>query len=414
MPTSTPAAADRSDASTLQTGDGGVVKGNDAVVATMDAAGVADTACASAPGAVPVSIGTQPGLETEVQLAVASDGTIAIAWIAVSATQDVWIGYRFSQDGGATFSPIGRLQLPTGLAGSDPAMTVDGAGNFYLSALGVHFVGMSADYSRVFVAKAASGTLAFGMPVEVFHPSQPLLYDHPKIYVTAKGTVVLGLAETQVAPDGGPPTTSIGRVAISKDGQTWQTGTIVAPPAIQFANLFWFCEGAAILYTTYLEATTFDEYIALRSSTDEGATWTSTSTIVSTPSEIVSGLDPGCVAHGSDVWVGYGTTASVTTDPTNWLDSAKAIRMAHSADRGVTVDATRIEALDSAAGALGLLPVLVREASGGLDVAYLTGSSEGDTRGSMRYVRDAADAGFGPSVAVDAPLTFTMSRSMPN
>jgi hypothetical protein len=364
---------------------------------------------------VAVSASSQSVLESEVQLAAAADGTIAIAWIAVSAGQaDSWIGYRFSTDGGATFSPIGRLQIPAGLSGSDPALTVDAAGNFYLSALGVHFVGMNADYTRVFVAKAASGSTSFATPVDVVGTSQPVIYDHPKILVTANGTVVVGFADVQAPTDGGPPTSSTGRVATSKDGQNWRVGTIVGPPSVQFANLFWFCEGASVLYTTYLEVTSVAAYIALRTSPDDGATWSTNSAEVSLASEVVAQLDPACVANGSDVWITYATTASPSTDPTNFLDSARAIRVVHSSDRGGNLDTARLDALDTAGGALGLLPVLVREPGGALDVTYLAGASEGDTNGSLRYARDVADAGFGASKILDGPLTFTLGRSMPN
>jgi hypothetical protein len=382
----------------------------------MDSAGAGSDATGPALAPVSVSMSSLSALETEVQLAVAPDGTIAIAWIAVSAGQaDSWIGYRFSTDAGATFSAIGRMQIPTGLSGSDPALAVDGVGNFYLSALGVHFVGTSptanADYTRVFVAKAASGTTTFGAAVDVVSPPQPLLYDHPKILVTAKGTVVMGFLETQATADGGMPTMGVGRVATSKDGQTWQVGTIVGPPTVEFANLFWFCEGAGILYTTYLESTAAAGYIALRTSIDDGATWSARSAVISLPTEITAGLDPGCVAQGNDVWIAYATTASPATDPTNNLDAARAIRMAHSPDRGASLDTARVDALDTVAGTLGLFPTLVRELGGALDVAYVTGNSEGDTNGSVRYVRDAAGAAFGRSVAVDGPLTYTTIRS---
>jgi hypothetical protein len=411
-------AAGAVEAGAIYAGDTGAIAGDggasDAPLGAMDANnGEGPDASGPASGPVAVSPTPQTVLETEVQVAVAPDGTIAIAWIA-EGPADIWIGYRFSTDGGATFSPIGRMQIPPGLAGSDPALAVDSAGNFYLSALGVHFVGTSADYTRVFVAKATSSTMTFAAPVEVVSSSQPMLYDHPKILVTAKGTVVLGFSQSPVSADGGPPTTSIGRVATSKDGQSWQVGTIVGPPSVLFANLFWFCEGDGILYATYLESTALAGYIALRSSPDDGATWTASSTAVSLATEIVSELDPTCVAHGSDVWIAYCTTASPTTDPMNFLDSARAIRVAHSADRGNVVGTTRTAALDTAAGALGLMPVLVRESGGAFDVAYLTGSAEGDTMGSMRYVREAADAGFAPSIAVDGPLTFTMNRSKTN
>ena len=203
----------------------------------------------------------------------------------------------------------------------------------------------------------------------------------------------------------------VGRVATSKDGQTWQIGTIAGSPTVEFANLFWFCEGAGILYTAYLESTATAGYIALRTSIDEGTTWSANSAVISLPTEIAAGLDPGCVASGSDVWIAYASTAAPATDPTNNLDAARAIRIAHSPDRGGSLDTARVDALDTVAGTLALLPVVVREPGGALDVAYVTGNSEGDTNGSVRYGRDAAGAGFGHSVLVDGPLTYTTVRS---
>jgi hypothetical protein len=362
---------------------------------------------------VPVSAGSHTLVESEVQLAVAPGGTIAIAWIAeVAGPPYSWIGYRFSTDGGMTFSPIGRLSLPNGLAGSDPAVAVDASGNFYLAALGAHFVGTTSptpDYTRIFIAEAPKGTTAFGAWVEASDPQQTLFHDHPKIFVTAAGTIVVVYAQAPSVT----ATMGAGQVARSTDGVNWQRTTVVGPPAIQFANLFWLCEGAGILYTTYLEATSTNVYIALRSSTDEGATWTSPSTVVSLASEVAAGLDPTCVAFGNDVWVAYATNTVPTTDPTNFLDTAQTIPIAHIGERGSTVDATRTQSLDKAAGALGLLPVLVREAGGTFDVAYLTGSAEGDTAGSMRYTRMAGTT-FGPSVEVDGPLVFTANRAQMN
>jgi hypothetical protein len=242
----------------------------------------------------------------------------------------------------------------------------------------------------------------------VTNPQQTLFNDHPKIIVTAGGTIVVGYAE-YASP---AALMSTGRVATSKDGQSWQRGAIVAPPAIAAANLFWFCEGAGILYTTYFEATASASYIALRSSTDEGVTWSTTSTVVSLASETVINLDPACVASGNDVWVAYATNTTPVADMT-MLDPAQTMPVAHFGDRGATVSTTRTDALDTAAGALGFLPVLVREASGVLDVAYLTGNGEGDAKGSMRYTRMNGGV-FGPSVAVDGPLVFTVIRTQMN
>jgi hypothetical protein len=367
----------------------------------------AETAPAVPSAPVAVSASARSALESEVQLAVAADGTVAIAWIAESTTAS-WIAYRFSQNGGATFSPIAAVSLPGTLQGSDPALTVDSAGNFYLAMLGIEFTGVAATYSRVYVAKAAKGSLKFGAPVEFTGGSTTSFFDHPKILATASGKVVVAYADTGTATS----TTSIGRTATSSDGQTWQLGTIVDQSSAVFSNLFWLCEGAGILYTTYLESTQTLSYIALRSSTDDGATWSTTSTIVS-GTDLPAGLDPGCVASGDEAWVAYATNQTPTTDPTNWLDSAQAIRVGHLSNRGGSLDTTRIDALDTAASKLGLLPVLVREPGGALDVAYLAGDMEGDAQGSMRYARaPGSGSAFGPSVAVDSPLQFTMNRAM--
>jgi hypothetical protein len=349
-------------------------------------------------------------VETEVQLAAAADGTIAIAWIAVvPGPPYAWIGYRFSRDGGATFSPVGHVSLPDGLLGSDPAMAVDAAGNFYVAAVGEHIVGMNPDYTKIFVAEAPKGTTTFGVPVEVTNPQQKLFNDHPKILVTSAGTIVVAFAEYGSVE----ALTSTGRAATSKDGQSWRLGTIAAPPDVLIVNLFWLCEGAGILYTTYLETTAVGSIdIALRSSTDDGATWTFTSTQVSLDSETPAALDPSCVASGNDAWVAYATNVSPTSDP-NLLDSAQTIPIAHTGDRGNTIDPARVDALAAEGGALGLLPVLVREASGAFDVAYLSGRAEGDANGTMRYTR-MVGAAVGPSISVDGPLVFTMNRSKAN
>ncbi len=361
----------------------------------------------AAQGGVAVSNDARNLFESEDQIAVASDGTIGIAWTAFRTTSpEILLGYRFSTDGGASFSAIGYLTMPAGLIAGDPAITADAMGNFYISTLGMHVTGQNLDYTRVYVAKAAAGTTTFDAPVEVSDPMTTVFHDHPKTFVTADGTIVTSFMESQTISS----SSTTGITASSKDGgQTWTRSFIVDAAANEFANLFWFCEGQGILYSTYLEAPPTGYYVALRSSTDDGATWSTTSTVISLGSETPAGLDPTCVANGNDVWVAYGTTPSPVTSQ-NDLDPAHALRVAHSSDRGASVGATRMDALDTAAGSLGLIPLMTRETGGALDIAYLTGNADGDTMGSMRYVR-ASGATFGSSVVVDGPLLFTINRA---
>jgi hypothetical protein len=307
-----------------------------------------------------------------------------------------------------TFSPLRSVTLPGGLAGSDPALAVDASGNFYLAMLGEHVARAMVDYTQIFVAAAPAGTTTFGTPVEVTNSAQSLINDHPKIHVTTGGTIVVVYGEFPSPTS----TKSVGRAATRLDGGSWQIGTIVDAPDALGANLFWLCEGAGILYTAYLETTASDSHVALRSSTDDGATWSAGSTVVSLATELPAGLDPGCVASGDDVWVMYATNAAPTMGAT-LLDSAQTMPVVHVGNRGTVPDATAFDALDKAAGALGLLPVLVRDTMGNLVVVYLSGNAEGDTGGSLRYTR-STDAGFAPSVRVDGPLVFTLNRTTNN
>ncbi|MGH7436550.1 MAG: sialidase family protein [Polyangiaceae bacterium] len=360
----------------------------------------------------PVSLSSSPAtsFESETQLAVAPDGTIAVAWIGIGTrAPGSWISYRFSSDGGATFSPIRDVTLPGGLAGSDPALAVDASGNFYLAMVGEHLARATVDYTQIFVAAAPAGTTTFGTPVEVTSSTQTLTNDHPKIHVTAAGTIVVAYGEFPSPTS----TTSVGRAATSLDGGSWQIRTIAGAPYAVGANFFWLCEGTGILYTTYLEETATESHVALRSSSDDGATWSAASTVVSLATEIPASLDPGCVASGDDVWVMYATSTAPTMDQT-LLGSAQTMPVVHVGSRGTVPDQAAYDALDKAAGALGLLPVLVGDTSGNLVVAYLSGNGEGDTGGSLRYTQSSTDAGFAPSVRVDGPLVFTLNRTTSN
>jgi hypothetical protein len=178
-------------------------------------------------------------------------------------------------------------------------------------------------------------------------------------------------------------------------------------PAAPAANLFSFCEGNGIVYTPYFEYRKASIYIALRSSSDDGVTWSTSSIAVSVDPEIPAAVDVNCVANGDDVWIMYSTTDSLPTTQDE-LSPSRRIRVAHSGDRGQTFDGW-LDALDGHASALGLMPVLVRGPQGTLIVSYVAGNADGDTNGSMRFVRTSGGS-FGASELVDGPLLFTGAR----
>jgi hypothetical protein len=375
------------------------------VISKKDAKPIVDTGIDVSPpldAGLNVS-GNGPGYDSEDEIAVASDGTIAILWSSfVPAPPYVTMRYAFSTDDGKSFTPPVDVITPNGLYPGDPAITVDAQGNFWASYLGIAYAGQTVAYSRVYVAEAPKGTLKFGPPVEISPPNNTTeLIDHPKIFVTKAGTLLVGWADIPL-PQGN---TASGVVARSTNGTTWTRTTIVQQPESTFANFFWFCESAAGVHTTFLQATNIAFFAALRTSTDDGVSFGSgTSTQVSLDADQVAGLDPMCVTSGSNVDVMYMTTQNPSVDETT-LDGADNIWVAHSAD-GAKTFPTRIEALDTKASKLATIPLMARDQSGMLDVAYIAGNLDQDTNGSIRFTRSGA-----PSKAIDGPMLFDLSRT---
>ena len=385
--------------------DGGVpIDASTKDASKKDATPIVDTGIDVAPpldGGVNVS-GDGPGFDSEDEIAVAPDGTIAILWSAFNTQNFVAMRYAFSVDDGKTFGAPIDLIVPSGLYPGDPAITVDAQGNFWAAYLGIKYSGQNVAYTRVFVAESPKGSLKFNPPVEVSQPNNTTeLIDHPKIFVTKQGTLLVGWADIP-QPSG---QTATGVVARSTDGSTWTRTTVVQQPESTFANFFWFCESAAGVHTTFLEATSSAFFAGIRTSTDDGASFgTGLSTHVSLDADQVAGLDPMCVTNGNDVWVMYSTTQNPSVDETT-LDGADHLWVAHSAD-GAQTFPTRIDGLDLSASKLATIPLLVRDGAGMLDVAYVAGNADQDSNGSIRFTRSG-----GPSKVVDGPMLFDLSRT---
>jgi len=394
---------------------GGTVADDDAstdastdVVTKKDAKPVVDTGIDVSPpldAGVNVS-GQGPGYESEDEIAVAPDGTIAILWSGFTqGAPYITMQYAFSTDDGKSFTAPKDVLIDPALYPGDPAITVDAQGNFWASYLGISYAGQNLQYTRVFVAEAPKGTLAFGAPVEISPPNNTTaLIDHPKIFVTKAGTILVGWASFPT------PTaqTATGVVARSTNGTTWTRTTIIDEPEASFGTFFWFCEGASAVYTTFLEAT--NAFVAgARASLDDGISFGTTSTQVSLDTDAIAALDPMCVASGSDMWVMYGTTQNPSVDETT-IDGADHVWIAHSGDGAKTFDAPRVDALDLKASKLGTLPLMVRDATGALDVAYIAGNAADDQSGSIRFTRTLG-ATASASQVVDGPMIFDLGRT---
>lgn len=184
--------------------------------------GLIDTGIDSGPmfDAAYISQRVPDGWEDETQVATASDGTSCVVWQGVEPNNSpfYWMGYRFTSNGGQTWSPIGSVPpLPQGMIPSDPAITVDSKDNFWFSFLGVHFTGQNVDFTSLYVMKAPKGSTTFGAPVAVTTAKE--FYDHPKILALPNDHLIVTMAEVQFNPRG--------MALHSVDGLNWSTGTII-------------------------------------------------------------------------------------------------------------------------------------------------------------------------------------------
>ena len=73
--------------------------------------------------------------EAESDVALSSDGTVAVVWIA-EAPGMATIGCRFSPDRGATWRPIQNIREPNGGYVGDPVVAAAPNGDFFLAGLG--------------------------------------------------------------------------------------------------------------------------------------------------------------------------------------------------------------------------------------------------------------------------------------
>ncbi|HVY49796.1 MAG TPA: sialidase family protein [Minicystis sp.] len=352
---------------------------------------------AVAPGIISQS--DQSALESETHVAVAPNGFVCATWIAEQPGGGSTNGYRFSTDGGATWQPVSHVASPSPEVASDPVLAIDQENDFYLTWVGFQFDQQGQPFDmHVYVAKAAAGATSFGAPIEVTsNPGGGESYDKPWITVTNKDTVLVTYAVTS---------TGALRAARSTNGaQSFGTATIVQDG--QFRNLMYPCAPATgdRVWVTYVVP---QGGIGLRWSDDDGVTWPDANkTAVADNGEVPAFDDPTCAAEGSDVWVAYGL--SMDGFSSNNSPKLTAVRVAHSGDGGVTIDA-RVDAHDTSAGAYFMHPQLVREPGGAFDLVYYAGQGDNDANASFRRSRSVDGATWDPSAVVKAPILFVTDR----
>lgn len=360
-------------------------------------------------------ISQSPGSQFQAETSVVAgpNGFVAVAWIDIDAMGFSTIGYTFSTNDGATFDQPTQITSPGNRVASDPTLAVDAAGNIYVAWVAYHTDMQGNPTSmRIFAARADAGATSFGKPVRVSATMDHALYDKPWITVTNGGDLVVTYER-----DGQSNDFSLVAARSTDGGMTWQRTPVVDDPTgMTFRNLAFPCgpKDGGRLWITYLAQTTTGVDVRLSRSDDGGATW-SPETVVSQASDQVSYDDPTCVSEKDEVWISYGLTHDMTDPMALKADKAYSIQLAHSSDAGKSIDA-RTEAADQVAGSFFEHPLLAREDDGAIDLVYYAGQHDLDAAGSYRRARMVSGAPgntFGPSVAVEAPVTFLQARNDP-
>ncbi len=352
----------------------------------------------------------QSFLEAETSLWV-HGSTVVAGWIAIpGGPQTSVMGYSISQNSGTTWSPPSAVSSPGGRDSSDPVITSDAQGNFYMA-----FVGFFRDPKgnpldmHVYVAKAPAGSTAFGAPVEVSDPNESAtLYDKPWITVTQNGSIVVSYANFDQA------TSFALTAAHSTDGITWQRSDITSDPTFsEFSNLSFLCADLAgpRVYSVFGTESAQNVFRIRESFSDDGGVSWHAPLEVAGPgtNEIVTFDDPTCVALGNDLSVLYGVSDMPATGMSE-SEASVAIKLAH-VTSGTSV-ATRTDVQDSTTGALFIHPQITGDATGKLSVAYYAGQFDGDDNGTYR-VGPVTWNGHGPTRAYKDPIFFTSKRGDP-
>lgn len=337
-------------------------------------------------------------LDAETHLAVGPDGSVMVAWIGYALNAPTQIGYEISRDGAATFEPRQGTFSPQFREASDPVIAARAAGEFFVTWIGFRRTSDQVDDGHVYLARLPPGAGVLDEPVEVSDPGQASFFDKPWITTTRDGHLLVSYAWFADARTGIT-------VARSEDGRSWQRTTVAEDQAFA-GNLAYVCaapDGDRV-WVTWWEP---PGRIRARWSDDGGASWPAEkSLVVSEAGESVGFGDPGCVAAGTDAWFVYG----ISTDDYDQLrmPDLTALPIVHVHDGAI---AARSAAHDPGAGAHYLLPQIVRESSGALDVSFYVGSEDGDRDGRLVYTRSAgAELGFGPARSIRDGVIFSHAR----
>ena len=271
-----------------------------------------------------VSSSTRTVWEEEPHVAAAA-GSVVASFIDIFPDHNSSIGFAVSHDDGATWKKPGQIDSPGARVASDPVVAADSHGTFYLSWVGYrHDTSGNANDMHVYVSKLDPTTDAFLAPVEASNGESTLQLDKPWITIDTNDDVLLTWED---GTNG-----NFLQFARSTDQGATFARSVIAVASGEFFNLAFPCLDRAAPGPLYVVASASQHGVVLFESEDGGAHFTRRPEIAS---DAVF-HDPTCVVRGSDVWVSYDVGSADYT--AELAPPARAVRVAHSPDRGQSID----------------------------------------------------------------------------
>jgi hypothetical protein len=361
----------------------------------------------------PISASADSQNEHEPQIAVAPGGRTIVSFNAY-ISGGITVGYRISNDFGTTWGPVMLWPIPSDdNTQSNATVFATADGSLYMAWASESHTQAGRSNIRVWAAKAGPTEDTLGTPVQVNDPAiTPLVIDLPVIAVTASGRA--HVVYNQTLSDGNT-TTLVD--ATSTDFVTWTRRDAVGAGSFQsFRNGARIClaDGPGRIYLVHHDSDLAyyqsDLGLSLRYSDDDGLTWSAGIAVQTPDDEInVAFQRAKCVTRGDDVWVLY-EISPVTNlvDTSTTVPALTQLRLAHSGDRGQTIDSRTDVAGDDRPVLLN--SALALEEGGAIDIAYYTGWKPQDAAASFRRRRSTDGVNFAPAQVVQPGLTLETSR----
>jgi len=348
-------------------------------------------AFAREPAAVSSLEATHQAAETAV--AVGPNGDVMVAFMLLDDQNA--LGYAYSENFGIDWKPTQLLRAPGGRLSNDPSLTVDAAGNFYVTWLAQR---LPVSDVHVYWAKAPAGSGAFGTPAEVTVPTENFQYDRPNIKLSPQGTPLVTFARGPAPGSGAAEALDTIIVAAAPDGSNFTQSVIAGPTPEAFRNFPFLCAqaGGSKAYLAYGDAGA----VYLQSSAN-GQQWDAAAR-VQVFDQTTS--DPRCVADGNDVWI---LDAKAKAFPPAGAPTLQTLLLRHSGDGGKTFDPI-ITVANGGTSSVFMLGNISVGGLGQVNITYYEGTSDGDTAARFRVARakNRSATDFWPALTLYSPVTL--------